>query len=316
MAIVWLALAACGGHSPAGAPPAPSGTPPPGPSGTIPLELLGVPLAYVVGSATSADIFTALADGSNVRRLTYGPGIKSYPTWSPDGSRIAYRVETPDPQASTPDFDTDGTLIVAADGSTPTSVTRTSRVLGGFIGWSPDGTMLAVSGRHEGDPQHAESIWVMKVDGSGARRLTPLDMDAQQPSWSPDGRRIAFVSAEAGRFRIYVMNTDGTARRPLTDGPQDENPMWSPDGSMIAFFRGAGGPNLWLMKADGSGQKATDATTGRECGPPASWASSSFIALNCGGEGQGFVAAVRPDGSQFTVLLDGREASFPAFKPG
>ena len=116
-------------------------------------------------------------------------------------------------------------------------------------------------------------------------------------------------------MRVYIMNTDGTDQRPLTDGPQDESPMWSPDGSTIAFFRRVGSVDLWLMNADGSGQKRTDATTGRECGPPASRALSTFIALSCGGAGPGYVAAVRPDGSQFTVLLGGREASFPAFKP-
>lgn len=316
-AIVALAVAACAGPAPSGTPPVQTATPPAtsfvASPAELPAELLGATLAYVKGSPTSADIYVALSDGSNERRLTSGPGLKAYPTWSPDGTLIAYRVESPDPQPTTPDFDTTGTFIVATDWSTPTSATKISRVLGGFFSWSPDGTRLAVSGRHESDPQGAESIWVMKVDGSGAHRLTPLGMDAQQPAWSPDGSRVAFVANEAGQMHIYLMNGDGSDQHPLTDGPQDETPMWSPEGSTIAFFRIAGSVDLWLMKADGSGQKPTDAMGGRECGPPATWTLPTFIALSCGGAGPGFAATVHPDGSQFTVLLGGGEGSFPAF---
>jgi Tol biopolymer transport system component len=278
-------------------------------------ELVNSMLAYSSGSAASADIYVARADGSDERRLTFGAGTKIYPAWSPDGTRIVYRVETPDPQPSTPDFDKTGTLVVALDGSGVVSVTATSRVLGGVMSWSPDGTMMAVGGRHEADPPRAESIWTMNADGSGTRRLTPEGVDAQQPAWSPDGQRIAFTVAEEGRFMIYVMNADGTDSRRLTTGPQDEGPMWSPDGSMIAFFRGVGGTDLWLMNPDGSGQRATNATTGHDCGTPASWASPSFISFSCGGGGPGFVAAIRLDGTDFTILLGGREAGFPAFAP-
>jgi dipeptidyl aminopeptidase/acylaminoacyl peptidase len=307
VAAFLLALSACGG-------PAPAGASAPARSGSIDPRLKDSVLAYASGSAASADIYVSRADGSDRRQLTFGPGIKSYPAWSPDGRRIAYRAEPPDPQPATPDFETTGTLVVALDGSGVVSVTKVSRVLGGVASWSPDGTMLTVGGRHEGDPARAESIWIMNADGSAARRLTPIGTDAQQPSWSPDGQRIAFVVAESSRFTIHIMNADGTNSRRLTTGPRDENPMWSPDSSMIAFWRGAGG-DIWLMNPDGSAQRKTDATTGHECGAPATWASSNFIALSCGGTEGGFVAAVRPDGTGYTVLLAGREASFPALGP-
>lgn len=313
-----LFLAGCAGPDPTAtvyptATALPTRSVPPTRSGAIDPELMNSMLAYSSGSAASADIYVARADGSDERRLTFGAWIKSDPAWSPDGTRIAYRAEHPDPQPATPDFETTGTLVVAVDGSGVVSVTKESRVLGAVVSWSPDGRMLAVGGRHEADPPRAESIWAMNADGSDARRLTPEGVDAQQPAWSPDGRRIAFTVAEEGRFMIYVMNADGTDSRRLTTGPEDENPMWSPDGSMIAFFRGNGSTDLWLMNPDGSALSETSAIAGHECGSPASWASPSFIALSCGGAGPGFVAVVRLDGTDFTVLLEGREAGFPAF---
>ena len=56
------------------------------------------------------------------------------------------------------------------------------------------------------------------------------------PAWSPDGRKIAFVSDRDGNSEIYVMNADGSGQRRLTRNPAyDADPAWSPDGRTIAF---------------------------------------------------------------------------------
>ena len=97
----------------------------------------------------------------------------------------------------------------------------------------------------------------MAADGSDVRRLThDFAVDAF-PSWSPNGRMIAFSSERGGSFDIYEMSSDGSGQRPLTSFETDDtHPTWSPDGTRIAFIRtevppGAYGP-LWVMDANGS----------------------------------------------------------------
>ena len=79
----------------------------------------------------------------------------------------------------------------------------------------------------------------MDADGSGPRNLTQHPAKDVRPAWSPDGRRIAFVSRRDGNSEIYVMNADGSGKRNLTrDRASDDYPTWSPDGRRIAFLRG------------------------------------------------------------------------------
>ena len=75
------------------------------------------------------------------------------------------------------------------------------------------------------------------------------------PTWSPDGTRIAFASDEGGNLDIYVMNADGSERNNLTNSPdEDTEPTWSPDGSRIAFLsRSAQGPDIHVIRPDGAG---------------------------------------------------------------
>ena len=77
-----------------------------------------------------------------------------------------------------------------------------------------------------------EPIYVVKADGSGLRNLTPKPVGAYAaPAWSPDGRKLAFVSDREGNSEVYVMNADGSGQRSLTRNPAyDADPAWSPDG--------------------------------------------------------------------------------------
>ena len=93
---------------------------------------------------------------------------------------------------------------------------------------SPDGRTLVI------DLQG--SLWTLPASGGPARRISDEFLDARQPAWAPDNRRVAFQGYADGVWHIYVINADGSGLRALTTGPFDNRePSWSRDGNRIAF---------------------------------------------------------------------------------
>jgi hypothetical protein len=89
-------------------------------------------------------------------------------------------------------------------------------------------------------------------DGTGEAQITsgPEGYD-QDPSWSPDGAKIAFARVVSGSLDVFTVNIDGTGLTNLTNSPETEDyPAWSPDGTKIAFSRDDG--QVWVMNRDGS----------------------------------------------------------------
>ena len=99
------------------------------------------------------------------------------------------------------------------------------------------------------------NIHLMDIDGKNVQLLTKGIVEEGGPTWSPDGKQIAFRSTRAGGG-IYVMNSNGRNVRRLTFFEEDQHPAWSPDGKKIAFISLRDPiPKVYVMDADGRNQQ-------------------------------------------------------------
>ncbi len=131
--------------------------------------------------------------------------------------------------------------------------------------------------------------------------------DVQTPAWSPDGRKLAFVSRRDGNSEIYVMNADGSAQENLTRQPaNDSHPSWSRDGRKLVFVsRRDGNSEIYVMNADGSGLRNMTRTPSDDLDP--AWSPDgraiAFVQKKCvpsrpcGTAFETYLAVVNADGS-------------------
>jgi Tol biopolymer transport system component len=235
-----------------------------------------------------SEIWVVDVDGSHATMLTHvSDGTGHYfitePNWSPNGLRLAI--------TSVCCLDLySNVAVMNADGSNLTVLTSFSgQPLAGTSGgsWSPDGSKLLFDAPGVSPPTGSSStprnVWVINADGSNMFPLTALTAtgtDSSSGAWSRDGSKIAFVSKRVldgtnaananGTSNIWVMNSDGSGAKPLTNltaaGADTAAPAWSPDGSKIAFqsSRALDGTdvanvnmtvNLWVVNVDGTGAR-------------------------------------------------------------
>ena len=175
----------------------------------------GRQLAFTSNRHGNPELYIMDADGANVRRLTNHPGIDTTPTWSPQGHQIAFTSDrTGSPQI----------YVVGVDGTGLRRITFESYC--DRPTWSPAPyNEIAYSSRT--GPGH--DIKVIDIPTSEVRQLTFGLGTNESPSYSPNGRHVAFMSTRgSGSKQIWIIGRDGRGLRRLTSLGNNEMPSWSP----------------------------------------------------------------------------------------
>ena len=157
---------------------------------------------------------------------------------------------------------------------------------------SPDGRTIAID--------LLGTLWTMPAAGGVAKPITDNSMDARQPSWSPDGSRIAFQAYRSSTWQIWIIRPDGSDLQALTAGPYDDRePVWSPDGRQIAFSSDRSGSyDVWVLTPATRDLKQITTDPSNEFYP--SWHGSNEIV---------FVSDRRPDPGVYSAGLAGSTGS-------
>ncbi len=249
-------------------------------------------------------IYASGQEGSNPIALTAGQGDDEWPSWSPDGSKIAF--------ASTRDGNYE-IYVMNADGSQQTRLTR-NNAHDWSPTWSPDGARIVFTSARDRNFQ----IYLINADGSNPTRLTNDPADDHAPVWSPDGRAIAFASKRTGNYEIYLMNPDGSAVTRLTQTSANNfNPTWSPDSRHIAFESNRDGNwEIYVMDGDGKNVKNITNSPGSADQSPAWSPDGQWIAFQSTRGGTTDIWAMHPDGSGAINWTRGAgNAQNPAWRP-
>jgi len=189
----------------------------------------GTQIAYAPG-APSGGLWVMSANGTLRRRILRGNGDVLFPTWSTDGTRIAF-ADLRTPRGRIHDI-----YVVRTNGTGLRRLT-TSPVDENDPAWAPNDSAIAY--------QRGRDIWIMRTNGTGQRLLI---RNASSPSWSPGATHIAFVR----NGDPWIANRNGTGARRVVRAPQPQiSVAWSPDGRLLAtspIDRG----DILLVAANGS----------------------------------------------------------------
>ena len=216
----------------------------------------------------STEVYIAKADGSNAKRIALcsPPCADRWePAWSPDGSRLA--ISTGEGRVTETGPARFGIGVIDVNSEEVTQVVEHEKAVGQdrFARWSPDGKRLVFyRAQLKSDGTIQTAIFVVDVDGSNLRRLTPWDMNAGDPDWSPNGDLIVFSTHPLREFELlerselYTMRPDGSGINALTsngeDGPRATEPRWTPDGKAILYVRethAATHRSIWVIDRTG-----------------------------------------------------------------
>jgi len=243
-------------------------------------------VAFLDASPTATPAYTPAASPTSTSTLTATPTSTATSVATPASTSTRVAPPTPSP------INSPSPSASAASPRTP----------------SPSAERVAFVSERDGNPE----IYIMNMDGSGARRLTNNPATDNYPSLSPNGSAVGFIRDN----QIYVISPDGSSERNLTPYPAAHSaPFWSPDGERIAFKSDRDDPErgvrrssersweIYVMNADGSGITRLTDNQGRDS--YCAWSpDGERIVFYADRDGNWAVYSMNPDGSDVTLAPD------------
>ena len=254
-------------------------------------SLIGSRVVFVSSRTGAKEIWTMNWDGTNQHALTHYGTISSFPSVSPDGTKVAFTSwlkESP------------RIIMYSLETGRQLAFYNQRASMNCCLSFNPDGKQVIFSSTAAGGPAQ---LYMANPDGSGLRRLTSSRAIDTEPKINPKtGTDIVFTSGRGGgNPQIYLMREGGDAER-LTDGGGDAvNPSWSPDGTKIAFSwtRGFAPGNFNVFVMDVASRQLTQLTNSEGRNENPSWASDGAHLIYANKRG--------PNSQLWTMLADGTQ---------
>ena len=262
-------------------------------------RLREVIVSYAQGDG-KLQLYRVMEDGSSRRRITDGKSDCLMPSWSPDGKKVVYLLQSQEGL---------NLWLCDPDGSKHKPLTHSGRNL--IPSWLPDSKHVVWMASHpDKDTQETAANSQLRIMNTETMESRLLFGDAEQsrfsnsmPVVSPNGKKVAFVSNRGGSYRVWVSNLDGSDAIPISPVSTEKNkildlpieqkvPSWSPDGKWIAHWEGvemihmsrftgkqnpqrdqliAATFHVWVVGSDGKGK--------RKAGPgdDPNWSPDGFV---------------------------------------